>query len=380
MLVAAGGETTPARSDEKEQKEPERLVLKAANVVIAPGKSIPRGVIIIEDNKISAVGTDLGVPRGARLRDFGNNTIVAGFVDCQTDCGADRDITDTTRSLTPAVRAVDAYRAEAPSLRAAARAGICTIGLAPIGENIAAGYGAVAKTHGPVRSVRDEAFLKFSFSHNAFDGDRFPTTFAAGVVALDASLKSAGNDPAKATNAESRALARARKELTSWFEVDDATDVRRVIQFAKNAGLRPVIVALSDITDAAAEIAAAKIPVVFAPIHTNSPKAMFRAPVALAKAGAEFAFATLGSQSDLQPGVLLESARLAAASGIDAKTALASITTIPAKMLGVDDRIGTIETGRDADLVVMSGEPVNATSAIIEVFVKGVSVRPAVEK
>jgi len=349
--------------------ETSRLAVKAANVIVAPGKSLPRGVILIEDGKIAAVGTDLGVPRGARVEDFGDATICAGFVDAHAQYGSWAEVTDTTNAFTPSVRAVEAFRPARRDWARAAAEGVTTVALAPSGENVIGGLGAVVKVAGKAPVLRDEAMLVLSLAPSAIRGDRFPTSFGGAIGEIERRFRAAGADPAKASGADARAMARARKELRPWIEIADPSAVRRWLRLAKELELSSVVLAYGNLIDAAGDLAAAKTPVVLWPSDFNTSGADLRQPAELSKAGVEIAIATFAPLRNALSMRL--AAALAVANGLDRATALAAITTTPAKLLGVADRVGTLEAGRDADFVVFTGDPLHLASGVRATFVNG---------
>jgi imidazolonepropionase-like amidohydrolase len=144
-----------------------------------------------------------------------------------------------------------------------------------------------------------------------------------------------------------------------------------VIALAKDVGCSPVVVATGDLTEAAAELAEAKIPVVLPALTLSSTPRERRVPAALVKAGVEIAFSTMGTRFEGAPASLRLGAILAAASGLDRFVAFAAISTTPAKLLRWQENVGTVEAGRDADLVVFGGDPMNLASPILAVFCGG---------
>jgi imidazolonepropionase-like amidohydrolase len=371
LTVAALG--AAGAGPEGEPAPPERVVVKAARVVVSPGKTIPRGVIVLEDGKIAAVGTDLGAPQGARVLDYGDATVCAGFVNCHTAAGAENEITDTTEAFTPAVRAADAVRERRRAFVRAAEAGLTTAALSPDGRNLAGGVAALVKTGQRARVFRVDAYLKLSLAPNAFQDDRFPTSLSAGLTALNRLWREAGGDPARVKDPSLAPLARAKasKDFRPWIEAADPACVRQVIALAKDVGCSPVLVATGDLTEAAAEIAEAKIPVVLPVLTLGSTPRERRAPAALVKAGVEIAFCTMGTRFEGGPASLRLGAILAAASGLDRFVAFAAITTTPAKLLKCESQVGAVEVGRDADLVVLGGDPMNLSAPILAVFCGG---------
>jgi imidazolonepropionase-like amidohydrolase len=355
-------------------KAPSRIVVKAARVVVAPGKVIPRGVIVIEDGKIAAVGTDLGVPQGARVLDYGDAIISAGLVDARSETGAEGETVDNASAFTPAVRVVDAFRPGARTLERAAAAGITTVGLAPEGRNVMSGIGAVVKTGSPGRVVKDETYLLCSFDGMALAPDRFPTSFGAALAEFGKRIREAAADPAKAKSLDGKALARVGKDLRPWIEVPDAAAFHQIWKLCQELKIVPVVIATGDLSEVAREIAQAKIPVVVRSLTFDSTPIERRFPADLAKAGVEIAFASGGTGGNASAIDLRVGAALAAASGLDRNVAFAAITTNPAKWLGIEAQAGAVEAGRDADLVVWSGDPMNLASGVRAVFVDGALV------
>lgn len=355
---------------------PERLVVKASRIVPSPGKSIPRGVLVIEGGKIAAIGTDLGVPKGARVLDYGDAVVCAGFVNCHTAAGIDGAVTDTTEAFTPAICAADAVERRRRGFDRAAAVGVTTIGFSPDGRNVVGGTAALVKTGPEASVVRREAYLKISLSNAAFDSERFPTSLAGGLGALNRAWKEAGSDPARVKEPGAKILARARaaKGLRPWIEAGDPAVARQVIAMAKDLGFSPVVVAAGDLTEAASELAAAKIPVVVPVPVLDSDRRERRAPAEYAKAGVEIAFCTMGMRNEGSPESLRLGAVLAAATGLDRVAAFAAISTNPAKILGCEAEVGSLDVGRDADLVVFGGEPMNLAAPILAVFASGVPV------
>jgi imidazolonepropionase-like amidohydrolase len=354
-----------------------RLVLKASNVLLSPGKAIPRGVIVIEEGKIAAVGTDLGAPQGSRVMDFGNATICAGFVNCHASTGVENEVTDTTEAFTPGVRAADAFLAGKRAQTRAACEGITCVALSPDGKNVLSGVAALAKNGSAARLVREDLYLKGSLSRAALQDDRYPTSLAEGISHLTKLWKEAGVDPAKVKNPELKNLARARKDKTfrAWVDVQDAESARQLIVLAKDYNFAPVVVATGDLTEVAGELANAKIPVVLPALTPDSSPRARRAPAIYARAGCEVAFCTMATSEDFHPSALRTGAVLAAANGLDKNVAFAAITTTPAKLLGYENQGGSIAAGRDADLCVfadpgMSG-PMNLCNSLEAVFVDG---------
>lgn len=352
-----------------------RIAVKAARIVVAPGKSIPRGVMIIENGKVAAVGADLGIPKNAVLKDYSKDWVYPGFVDIHSDAGGFGDITDTTVAFTPGLRAIDAYRANDLALQRAAAAGITTSALSPDGSNVVAGVGAVLKTAGDDSVVKPEAFLKCSLAEAALRDDRYPTSSATAIGKLFEMLKEPRAPWLALMPRDQVVLGRAAKDLRPMIEIDQLSTLRRTLALAKELKLRPAVVARGDFSEAAQELAAAKVPVVLPQLTFASTPNHRRQVETYLKAGAEIFFANLDSTRSETPVDLRVAAALAMPLGMSSDAALRMVTSGPAAFLGIEGRTGTLEVGRDADFIVSSGDLFHLTSSIRAVAVGGEFVR-----
>lgn len=379
-LVGAGTEPAPGK-----------IVIKAATIITEPGKSIPRGVIVVEDGKISAIGTDLGIPTGARVFDYGAATLAPGFVDAHAVTGAAIEITDTTHAFTAGVRALDAFRPDGLEMRKTAAAGVTTIALAPPGQNVLCGLAACVTPTRQAPVLAPTAFLKISLSPRVFEDDRYPASVAGALKELEKRWKLVGTDPKAAAEkvsefnrtlqdplnwfapklgpADARALAMARKEIRPWFEISDETTARQVLKLAAELSLKPVFIASGDLTEVASEIAGAKVPVILPSLDLGSGPRALKMPQSLQRAGVEFAFATVGPERG--PETLRAGAALAVASGLDRTVAFAAVTTRAAKWLGIESQVSTLEVGKLANFVAYSGDPLDLSASMIAVHICG---------
>ncbi|MFN0205963.1 MAG: amidohydrolase family protein [Planctomycetota bacterium] len=352
-----------------------RLVVKASSIVVSPGKIIPRGVMVIENGKITAIGTDLGIPKSSILKDYGKATIAAGFVDALSDAGILEDATDSTTAFTPAVRAADAIRLRDWSIARAARNGVTTIGTNLHGVNVVCGIGAIAKTDGSEGVIKPEAFLKLCLTGNSIQPNRYPTSVGSAIGRLSSMLTESKAPWLSLSPREQLAWDRLQKDLRPWIEVDNVSTLRRVLRLSSEHKFKPVIVAQGDISDAASELVSANIPVVLAELSFQSPPIQRRQVTILAKAGVEFAFASVDSARKNPSNGLRISSSIAASLGVAMDTALRAISVIPAKLLGIEARVGTLEVGKDADFVVMSGDILDLSSTHLATFVNGTIVK-----
>ncbi|MCS6946336.1 MAG: amidohydrolase family protein, partial [Steroidobacteraceae bacterium] len=158
-------------------------------------------------------------------------------------------------------------------------------------------------------------------------------------------------------------------------DVDRAADILQVLKFAERENLRIAIAKGAEAWRVAAELAAAKVPVILDPF-ANLPAsfdevgATRQNAVRLARAGVEIAFSLTDRGPD-RARVLRQAAGNAVAQGLPWETALAAITRVPAALFGALDEVGTIEVGKRADLVLWSGDPLEVSSIAEQVFFDG---------
>jgi len=161
------------------------------------------------------------------------------------------------------------------------------------------------------------------------------------------------------------------------FDVNRASDISVVISLAMEYGIRAIIAGGAEAWMVADELAAADIPVILDGI-TNLPadfdriNARLDSARLLADAGVTFAFGASAQTHNAR--LLTQSAGIAVANGLSWDQALAAISLTPARLYGVDDRSGSIERGKDADLVLWDADPLELTSYPRQVFIRGVAV------
>ncbi|MBL8985834.1 MAG: amidohydrolase family protein, partial [Gemmatimonadetes bacterium] len=179
------------------------------------------------------------------------------------------------------------------------------------------------------------------------------------------------------TNLAFQALAPIFKgEAPVIFDVQTAGQIRGAIALADTFKLKIIIRGGSEAWQVAELLAQRKIPVIVGPT-TETPgndepyDAIYANPGALAKAGVTIAFQTAEAAESRN---LPYNAALATAYGLDPDEALRALTINPARIFGVDDRIGSIEVGKDATLQVTTGDPLDARTVVKHVFIRGQSI------
>jgi imidazolonepropionase-like amidohydrolase len=357
----------------------EEIVIKAAKVYTAAGPTLAPGMVRVADGKIAEVAETVTPPAGARVIDLGSGTLIPGLIDAYTSIGVDGGSAEITREITPNFRVLDAVDWSAPALRAAAAQGTTTVGLVPGTDNVIAGLSCVVKTAG-TRARRvllpDHALVVTLASdpvnrNNARNRPdsiytRQPTN-RMGVVWM---LRS---EFARAKETTNHDLATVREALNGMRPVLCVSrldaDLLSALRLRQEYPVQLTLAGAQEAYKVKADLAAGKVPLLLGPLTTTAAagpegsEVVWNQPGVLHEAGIPFA---------LTGGRLLDQMRFAVRYGLAREAALAAVTATPARLLGVDGRVGAIAPGRDADLVALSGDPFDLTTSVRWTMTDGV--------
>lgn len=376
LLVALAGSQLAAQV----QGPPQPLLLRAKTIVISPDEQLADGRILLRGGKVAAVGTAIPAELGADVvqLDLGDVTVVPGLVVPHAHLAPPADLAETADAYTPELRAVEAYDPFGDEVRDMLAGGVTTAAAAPRSANTFAGLGGVVKT-GPAGGaiLREQAYAKVALVPESLDQQRFPTS-RMGALELVRTAFAAANSNTVSSTADRQVLrdvlsgglplvvhARTRDEIECALDlVDPARDG------VLSAGQpRLVLVGAREAHECLDRLAAANASVWLEPLRPGLEDDELALPGRLAGRGIPLAFAADS------PAELRLSVALAVRHGLPRKTALAALTQSPAALLGVDDRVGTLQQGRDADLVVFTGDPIDLAARVVAVCIAG---RPVV--
>ncbi|GAA1131020.1 amidohydrolase [Microbacterium aurantiacum] len=386
----------------------EYLAITGGHVVPVSGDPIPGGTVVIVDGVITAVGgADTVVPDGARVVDASGRWVLPGFVEAHGHLGVHEDgegwSGDDTNEMTDPngarFRALDGIDIEEVGFRDALRGGVTTAVIKPGSGNPIGGRTVAIKTWGG-RTV-DEQLLAYDVSVKSALGEnpkrvygdkkQTPSTrLGVAAVLREAFVKAR-------TYAEKRAAAASagepfERDLTNetlaavldgdlvWDQhCHRHDDIATAIRLAEEFGYRLVVNHGTEGHKIADVLAEKQIPVIFGPMLTSRSKVELRDRAIgnlalIAEAGVTVAITTD------HPVVPIDQLRLqailAVREGLPPETALRALTVNPAAILGLEGRVGALETGRDGDVVLWSGDPLALDSRVEQVFIGG---RPMVE-
>lgn len=357
--------------------EADDVLIRAAKVYTMTGEPLAPGAVLVSGGKIKEVGASIQAAAGVKVIDLGSGVLLPGFVDAYSSAGIAGNPTEITREITPEYRVLTAVDWKARAFREALAEGTTSVGLFPGTDGVIAGLACAVKTAGEHRLLKKETGLVITMSSDPAFGNsarsrpdsiyvRQPTNRMGVVWMLRASFDKATRlkAPEMATVGEALACER-RMYAVSRTE----HDLNSVLRLSKEFSFAPTVIGGHEAYKIREDLAAAKVPVILAALSTSSAtqgpettEVIWNQPGLLHKAGVTFA---------LSGGKLLDQARFAVRYGLQPDAALRAVTSTPAKLLGLEERVGTIAAGRDADLVALDGDPFELTTSIQFVLVDG---------
>jgi len=371
-----------------------------AQVVPIEGQAFD-GTVLISDGKIAALGRGASVPEGTRTIDAAGSWLLPGFIDAHTHLGvheegegwAGNDSNELTDPVTAGVRALDAINPAETGFDDALAGGVTAVNVNPGSGNPIGGLTVAIHTHGRTVDemvLRSPSGLKAALGENPkrVYGDRkqSPST-RLGIAAVirnafvDAQNyldKQAEVDPDKAApprDLKLEALGSVLRREIPWRQhCHRADDIATALRIAEEFGFELVIDHGTEAHLIADLLVARNIPVLIGPLFTSRSKVELRNrslanPGRLAAAGVEISIIT--DHPVVPINFLVYQAALAVKEGLDPVIALRAITINPARVMGVADRIGSLEVGKDADLVLWSGDPLDVMQRALTVYIGG---------
>ena len=381
------------------------VAVKAGTVYPVSSAPIQDGIILIRDGKIEAVGKDITIPEGAEVIDAAGKVVIPGLIDAFTTLAEPGR--DDEESVTPDIRAVDAFNFYGEYRRMLA-GGVTTVYVSPGQRRLVSGLGSVVKLAGDSvakRRLRDSSALRITIGelpknppalwnppvppdpcHPMVPQEKqLPTTRMGEMAVLRNVFGQAQqylNDrPRKIDWKMESLLPVLTRKLPVRINCHNAQDIRSVILFSEVFNLRLIIEGGTEAYSVINQIKWSGAPVVvtgaFEPGRqyqkddtmdimlgrVNPANARL-----LAEAGIKFA---LSAPTDDTIGDLQFVAGYAVSQGLSPEEALKAITITPAEILGIADRTGSIEKGKDADLVILTSEPFDVQSAVDKTLIDG---------
>ena len=384
------------------------VAIVGGRVVPITGPEIEQGTVLIEDGRISAVGDSVAIPDGAQVIDAAGAWVLPGFIDAHAHVGvseeaegwAGQDTNEMTEPVTAQVRAIDAINPADLGFRDAISGGVLAVNVNPGSGNPIGGQTVALKCWGRTVDqmvLRQPSGMKSALGENPKrvygEQKKTPSTRLGTAAVIRGALVSAANYLER-IDAEERKPEAERKPVERDLKLEAlglvlrrqipwrqhchrADDIATAIRIADEFGYDLVIDHGTEAHLLADIIAARGTPVIIGPLFTSRSKVELRNrslanPGRLAKAGVTIAITT--DHPVVPINFLVHQASLAVKDGLDRDNALRALTINPARIAGIDDRLGSIEPGKDADLVIWSGDPLDVLSRAMRVFIDGTEI------
>jgi imidazolonepropionase-like amidohydrolase len=414
---AGGPQTAPAPSQQTTgvsgtsgQAAPAGPVWAIVNARIHPitSPTIERGTILIRGNRIAAVGASVQVPAGARTVDAGGADVYPGFINARTTMGLNEpgprgfeDINEM-HDYNPQLRTRMAYHSESDTIGVTRANGVTTVAVVPAG-GIFGGEVAVMNLDGwtwEEATLRGNAGIQFNFPSIGGGGGRGGRGGggAAGGATFDQIKKQRDDRLAEISRTFARARAYARGgpdktkdlvlealvpivegRLPLLTNVSGEANIRDAIAFAEREKVKIIVAGATDASQVAPLLKEKNVPVIIGSVLTTPGTedafhaATYQNAGELSKAGVKVAFSTSDAAYARN---LPFHAAMSVAWGMDRNEALKALTVNAAEILGVADRVGSLEPGKDANLFISKGDPLEARSQVTHVVIQGKDVGP----
>ncbi len=363
------------------------IFIKNGHIYTMAGEVLENGSILIKDGKIVEVGKDLVAPDNAEIIDAGGKMITPGFVDAHCHLGMweegigfeGSDGNEMTDPITPQLRAIDAINPMDISFREAYEGGVTTAVTGPGSANVIGGTFLALKTYGKRVDdmiIKDPVAMKIAFGENpkrVYNGlKKSPMTRMATASLLRETLfkakdymeKKENEDPTKQPDYDMKMEAMIpvlKREIPVKAHAHRADDIFTALRIAKEFNIDITLDHCTEGHLIAEELAKENVTAIVGPSFGSRSKfelqnKTFDTPKVLVAAGVKIAITTDAPVIPLQ--YLSLCAGLAHKAGLSEMEALKAITINAAEIIGLQDRVGSIEVGKDADIVIFEGNPI----------------------
>jgi imidazolonepropionase-like amidohydrolase len=384
-LIVLGGTLQPAAA---------QLAVRADTVYTMAGPPIVEGVVLVQDGQIEQVGAanEVTVPDGYQT--LTATVVTPGLIDAHSVVGlaglynidADQDQLDTSDPIQPALRAIDAYNAREELVAWVRDLGVTTLHTGHGPGAPVSGQTMVVKTHGTTVNealVDSVSMVAMTLGPSVEQRFESPGTRAKTVAMLREHFvqaqayreKRASENPPTRDLGMDVMVQVLNGELPALITAHRHTEILSALRLAEEFDIELVLDGAAEAYMVLDEIQAAGVPVIVHPPMIRpggeAANAAFTTAARLRETGIPFAFQSGYEGYVPKTRVVLFEAAIAAAHGLDRGAALQALTIDAARILGLDDRIGSLEPGKDADLVLYEGDPFEYTTRVCHVIING---------
>lgn len=371
-----------------------QIAVKGETVYTMDGKVITNGVVLIKNGLIEAVGaaSEITIPGGYTV--YSNKIVTPGLIDARTVMGLsglynqphDQDQLEKSDPFQPELRAFDAFNPQEELLAYARQFGVTTINTGHAPGALASGQMMIAKTWSPDQkaNITDSvSYVAFTLGSSVANIYKKPGTRAKGIAMLRQELIRAQeyikkkDDAPRDLKMETMAAV-LRGEIGALITANTSVEILAALRLGEEFGIKITLDGAAEASVVLKEIKKAGVPVILhAPMarsYGDLKNASLETASLLKKEGILFAIQSGYEGYVPKTRIILFEAALAASNGLGMESALESITINAAKILGIENNVGSITTGKQADLVLYNGDPFEYTSKVCTVIIDGVVV------
>lgn len=375
-----------------------QIAVKGETVYTMAGNPITNGVVLIKDGKIERVGSasSVNIPSGYEVHEA--KVVTPGFIDAHSVVGLaghlnqdhDQDQLETSSAIQPELRAIDAYNAREALIGHLRDHGITTVHTGHGPGALISGQTMIVKTTGETvaeSAIVPAKMLAFTLGNNLSGQISKPGTRSKGIAMLRQEfikakdyLEKRNGDEDYSKDLGMEALADLLEgKLTALVTVHKANDIMTAIRLQEEFGFPMVLDGAAEAYLIIDELKEAGHSVIVHPTmirtYGDSKNATFETAGKLYEAGIPIAFQSGYEGYVPKTRVISYEAGVAAANGLGKENALKVLTIDAAKLLGIDSRVGSLEAGKDADIAMFNGDPLEYITNVTGVIINGVKVK-----
>lgn len=363
-------------------------------IITMEKENFESGTIIINDEgKIEEAGVEIEIPQDCEIIDAQGKYVLPGFVDAHTHLGIYEeiyshegdDVNEMSEPVTPQLRAIDGINIHDIGFQDALKGGVTTAMIAPGSANVVGGTVCIMKTAGKTfnsRVLKKSAGMKVAFGENpkeVYGSDKKMPYTRMGIAALLREALVEGQNYIKDKEAEKdlgkEEIAKVLKnKMPLRAHAHRADDILTALRIAEEFNVKVTIEHGTEAHLTIEDLKEMEVPVCMGPLLISRAKVelkekSFKNPGILQRNGVKVALVTDHPETPVDYAVL--NAILAVKEGMDRNEALKALTINPAEIMGIEKRTGSIAKGKDADIVIWSGDPLDIMSKTEVVLVDG---------
>lgn len=374
------------------------IAIKGGRIETVSHGAIANGTVLVgDDGKIAAVGTEIDIPVGATVIDASGQYVFPGFIDSHSHIGVfsdgegrgSADGNELTDPVTPGVRVIDAFNTADVALRDAIQGGITAAWVTPGSGNVIGGQGSTVRLWGQNIDdmvLKSPSGMKSAMGENPKrvygDKQKMPSTRLGVARVMRQAFYDAQDyrrqlekDPEHKRNVDLDALVMVlNRQIPFRTHAHTADDILTALRIGREFGVDHIIEHGTEAYKVVDDLLRYNIPVSCGPALVARVKVevrgrSFKTPGILAKNGVKVSIIT--DHPVVPEQYLVVSAALAVREGMEEQDAIRALTQTPADLCGVGDRLGSIDPGKDGDIVIWNGHPFEYRSKVAKTIICG---------